>query len=191
MKREKFREIESEDELIALLRQHRLFRDDDVTFEDLAGDKMYVYSGDDFSVDIPMLENMEPSAILIEGDVEVDYLSISDVLGDFGVLCVTGDIRCKDFFCGTESTGLSIGGDLHIANLGYLECGNSVVQVNGNIHAKLFYISQCSVEVEGEEKVEFDESASDNELRSLGLEFEDGEADEALQAYFQGLDESD
>ena len=185
MKSEHFKKVESEEELVKLLKKYELFREDDVTFDDLGSGAMYVYSGDDFTVDAAMLADMEVSALLIVGQVRAEFLSVADILEDFGVFCVTGDVRCKDFLYMTESTGVCVGGDLVVDNFFYADCGNSVLQVNKNLSAKLFFNSQCSIEVKGQETFEFDESIGRDEVQSLGLTIaDDQDPGEAVVAYF-------
>lgn len=85
----------------------------------------------------------------------------------------------------TESTGMVVGGDLTIENVFYADCGNSVLQVNGDLKAKLFYDSQCSIEVEGKTEVQHDESVTAAQLLALGIEAEgDDETNDAVRAYF-------
>ena len=104
MNRDDFKKLESEEEFALLLKKHDLFREDDVTFEDLGEDNIYLYSGDDFRVDAEMLAAMEISALLVDGTVRVDSVSVSEILPDYGVFCVTGDLQCKDMLYVTEST---------------------------------------------------------------------------------------
>ncbi|MEM9072744.1 MAG: hypothetical protein AAGE52_29835 [Myxococcota bacterium] len=186
--RERFVEVASLEEFEATLRNHKLYREDDVTFDDLAAGKMYVYRGDDFVVDSELLESLDISALLIEGSIEAAFLSVGAIFPEIGVLCVTGDVGCKDMLCMTESTGMVVGGSLHISNAFYADCGNSVIQVNGNLTAKLFYNTQCSVDVHGEEKVELDESVSAEQLAALGINVgEDQDTAEAVEAYLDQL----
>ncbi len=181
-----FRKIESEDEMLQLLKKYELFREDDVTFEDLAAENMYVYAGDDFAAEAEMLSELGLSALLVEGSVHVDYLSVGDILPDYGVFCVTGDVRCKDFYYATESTGMVVGGNLLVENALYADCGNSVLQVNKNFDAKLLFDSQCSIDVRGRERTEFDKSATPAQLQALGIDTTDGQTPaEAVRAYFQ------
>ena len=81
---------------------------------------------------------------------------------------------------------MGIGGNLVIENFYYADCGNSVLQVNKNLSAKLFFNSQCSVEVKGQENCQFDESVSREEIESLGLAVpEDTNLDDAIRAYLK------
>ena len=146
---------------------------------------MYVYRGDDFHVDADLLASMDISGLLVEGSVEVDLLSISDILPDFGVFCVTGDVRCAAMICVTESTGVAIGGDLVIGTAFYADCGNSVVQVNGDLRAKVFFNAQCSIDVRGTESTELDEGATAEQLAMAGIPVgDDEEPDDAVERYF-------
>ncbi|MEM9189933.1 MAG: hypothetical protein AAGF12_12195 [Myxococcota bacterium] len=188
MNREDFKKIETQDEFVALLKKHDLFREDDVTFDDIEEDGMYTFTGNGFQLDAALLDSLEISALLVEGDVTVESLSVNDILPDFGVFCVSGHVHCKDFYCATESTGVSIGGNLSVSHIFYADCGNSVVQVNGDLTAKVLFVSQCLVEVRGDEKSEFDQSVSNSDLAALGLTTEEGEkAEKAIAAYFEAL----
>jgi hypothetical protein len=185
VKRDDFKKIESEEEFVQLLKSRDLFREDDVTFDDLGADNMYLYTGDDFQIDADMLLDMQISALLVDGSVRAEFISVGDILPDFGVFCVTGDVRCKDFLYMTESTGMSVGGDLVIEHFFFSDCGNSVLQVNKSLRAKLFFNSQCSIDVRGEEDTQFDESATKQDLQSLGLDVsEEQRPAEAVRAYF-------
>ncbi len=198
MDRSKFRKIETEEEFVVLLKQHDLFREDDVTFDAFDEGGMYVYSGDDFELDEEALAEFELSALLVEGSVHADLFAVSNVLGDCGVFCVTGDVRCKDFFYMTEMTGVGIGGNLTIENFYYSDCGNSGLEVKGDLRAKLFFNSQCEVEVHGSTEVEVDEVALRRDaaagmeiLRGFGLEVADGEnASEVVREYFKATYET-
>lgn len=184
-----FQKIESEEEFVALLKKHDLFREDDVTFEDF-GENMFAYTGDDFRVDAELFEELEISALLVDGNVRAEFLSVSDILPDFGVFCVTGDVRCKDLLYMTESTGMAVGGDLVIEHAFYSDCGNSVLQVNGNLSAKLLFNSQCSIDVKGKETSELDETVEAEQLGSLGITVGDDQSPaEAVRAYFDKYDE--
>ncbi len=184
MERSQLQRIGSEDEFVALLKKHDLFREDDITFDDL-GENMYVYTGDDLRVDAGQFEELEVSALLVVGNVRAEFISVGDILPDYGVFCVTGDVRCKDMLYMTESTGMVVGGDLLIEHAFYSDCGNSVLQVNGNLSAKLFFNSQCSIDIRGTETSELDESAGANELVAFGIDVEDGQRPaEAVREYF-------
>jgi hypothetical protein len=159
-----------------------------VTFDDLGAANMYVYTGDDFQADPDVLGELELGALLVEGTVRAEYLRVSDILSDFGVFCVTGDVRCKDLLYMTESTGMCVGGDLVIENVFYSDCGNSVLQVNKDLTARLFFNSQCSVEVSGRTNVEHDEGIELEDLRSLGIEGSGDEPDEIVRSYFDRYD---
>ena len=186
MNKANFKQIDSEEAFVEILKQHQLFREDDVVFDDLSDGKLYVYTGDDFQVDTDLLESMEIGGLLVEGSVRAESISVSDILGDAGVFCVTGDLRCRDMLYMTEMTGVGIGQDLVIDNFFYSDCGNSGLQVNGNLTAKLFFNFQCEIDVRGEENVQLDESASADELVALGLPVADGERpNAALQRYFK------
>ncbi len=190
MKKADFKSIESEEQFVELLKKHTLYREDDVTFESLGAEGMYVYSGDDFRVDEGLLADMGMSALLIVGNVEAELLSIGTILCDYGVFCVTGDLRCRDMHYCTESTGVSIGGNLEIENLLYADCGNSVLQVNGDLRAKLAFISQCSVDILGSNQAQFDEDLSVSDLASIGLPSDgEQEPDDIVRAYFEALAE--
>ena len=187
MDRTKLVQIESEEALAKLLKEHDLFREEDVTFEDLGGTgNMYVYTGNDFRLDADMLAGLEVSALLIDGNFVTGRLSVSDILSDFGVFCVSGDVRCKDFKYVTESTGMVVGGNFIIDDIGYVDCGNSVLQVNKDLEAKLFFNAQCSVEVRGRQKVALDARGGGDALRSLGLALSENEAPAAaIRAYLE------
>jgi len=185
MTRDDFEEITSAEAFVERLKGHGLYREDDVTFEEIGEERMYVYQGDDFHVDAELLVSMDVCGLLIEGSVEVSLLSVSDVLPDFGVFCVTGDVRCEDMLCVTESTGVVVGGDLVIANAFYADCGNSVIQVNGDLRAKVFFNSQCSIDVHGTESTELDEGATAEQLAMAGIPVgDDEEPDDAVERYF-------
>lgn len=99
---------------------------------------------------------------------------------------MTGDLRCKDLFYCTESTGVSIGGNLTVDQLFYADCGNSVLQVNGNLSAKVVFISQCSVEVGGKEKAEFSNKITMEDLQTMGISVKDHSYPEkAIRGYFK------
>ncbi len=186
MNKDQLKQIESEEELVRLLKQHGLFREDDVTFEELASGNMYVYTGDDFQVDAGVLADLEISALLVEGTVRVEDLRISDILPDYGVFCVTGDVRCKDLFYMTELTAVCVGGDLEIEHVFYADCGNSVLQVNKDLRARLFFNFQCSVDVRGRTNVEHDETISQEALGLLGISVADDERiGTAVRSYFE------
>jgi hypothetical protein len=185
MNRAEFQKIESEDEFVALLKKHDLFREDDITFDDL-GEDMYVYTGNDFRVDAALFEELEFSALLVVGNVVADFISVTDILGDSGAFCVTGNMRCKDLFYMTESTGMGVGGNLVIENIFYSDCGNSGLQVNGDLTAKLFFNFQCDIDVRGQETIEFDESATAEELASFGITVGEGQRPmAAAREYFR------
>ena len=118
MNRAAFEKTESTEDFTGRLREHGLFRDDDVTFDDF-GDAMYVYEGDDFSVDAELFAELEISSLLVKGDVRGEYLAVQDILPDYGVFCVTGSVRLRDMSYATESTGVVIGGDLEVSNVFY------------------------------------------------------------------------
>jgi hypothetical protein len=182
--RSQLQRIASEAEFVALLKKHGVFREDDITFDDL-GENMYVYTGDDLRVDAGQFEDLEVSALLVVGNVRAEFISVGDILPDYGVFCVTGDVRCKDMLCMTESTGMVVGGDLLIEHAIYSDCGNSVIQVNGNLSAKLFFNSQCSIDIRGTEATELDESAGAEELVAFGISVDDGQRPaEAVREYF-------
>lgn len=186
MQRSAFRLVESEEEFVALLREHDLFREDDVVFDDLAVDNNYVYVGDDFEVDPEMLEEMGIGGLLIIGSVRVDSLRVSDILGDAGVFCVTGNLSCRDMLYMTEMTGVGVGGNLVVENAFYADCGNSGLQVNGNLSARILFNFQCEIDVRGEETSEYDESATLEELQSLGIPTtETNTPNDAMQRYFK------
>lgn len=186
MNKDQFKQIESEQAFVELLEQHGLFREDDVTFDDLGASNMYVYTGDDFEVDADVLAELELGALLIEGTVTADYLSVSDILPDFGVFCVTGDVRCKNLSYVTESTGMCIGGDLVIENFFFSDCGNSVLQVNKDLTARLFFNFQCAVEVRGRTNVEHDENITREDLVALGVAVpEDGRTNTAVRSHMR------
>ncbi len=188
MKREDFRAIGSGEEFAELLKTYGLYREDDVTFDELDDGTNYVFVGDDFHIDAEIFETLDLGSILVEGNVTLDFLSIGDVLPDFGVFCVTGNVQCKDMQCCTESTGVSIGGDLTVTNVFYADCGNSVIQVNGDFKAKVLFVAQCSVEVAGEEVSEFDDEVTLSELESIGLPIAGhSKANSAIEAYFNTL----
>jgi len=192
MKKSQFKRIKTEKEFLQLLKAHKLYRAKDVTFEGLGDGNMYIYTGDDFEPDLELLEELEPSALLVIGNVESELLRISDILADFGVFCVTGNVSCTDMLYRTESTGVVIGGDLNIENIFYADCGNSVLQVNGGVHAKLFYNSQCTIEVGGKQSTTFDESITVKQLATLGIEAKNKDAiNEAVRDYFGKYDNSD
>lgn len=185
MKREDFEEVTSAKAFVERLEGHGLYREEDVTFEEIGEDRMYVYRGDDFHVDADLLASMDISGLLVEGSVEVDLLSVSDILPDFGVFCVTGDVRCMDMLCVTECTGMAVGGDLVIGNAFYADCGNSVIQVNGDLRAKVFFNAQCSIDVHGTESTELDEGATAEQLAMAGIPVgDDEEPDDAVERYF-------
>lgn len=190
MNKEDFRKIESVEEFNELLQEHGLFREDDVTFESLDHGELYVFTGDGFEIDAELFEELEIAGLLVEGSVQMDYLSVSDLLPDLGVFCITGSVRCKDMMYATESTGMVVGGDLVIENLFYADCGNSVLQVNGDLTAKLLFNSQCSVEVRGKETTEYDESISAEQLAAIGLTVDQGgDPGDAVRSYFSKYDE--
>lgn len=183
-----FKKIESEDEFVELLKKHDLFREDDVTFDDFDEQNNYVYTGDDFRVDPSILDELEIFALLIEGNVEAELLIVSDILADFGVLCVTGNVHCQNLDYRTESTGVVVGGNLEVDKIFIADCGNSVLQVNGDFNAKLGYVAQCSVEVRGQETFGHDDSVTLDDLRALGVNV-DGHDDpqDAIDAHFESL----
>lgn len=190
MKQGDFEEIASAEAFGERLKGHGLFREEDVTFEDIGEERMYVYRGNDFHVDPELLASMDISGLLVEGSVTVDFLSVSEVLPDFGVFCVTGDLRCTDMLCVTESTGVVIGGDLVITNAFYADCGNSVIQVNGDLRAKVFFNAQCSIDVRGTEAVELDEGATAEQLSMAGIPVGDDEdPDDAVERFFDKYDD--
>jgi len=190
MQRGNFEEVRSTKAFIERLEGHGLFRKEDVTYEEIGEDRMYVYRGDDFHVDAELLASLEISALLVEGSVDVDLLSVSDILPDFGVFCVTGDVRCTDMLCVTESTGMAVGGDLVIANAFYADCGNSVIQVNGDLRAKVFFNAQCSIDVRGTESIELDEGATPEQLSMAGIPVgDDEEPDDAVERFFEKYDD--
>jgi len=77
--------------------------------------------------------------------------------------------------------------DLVIENIFYADCGNSVLQVNKNVTAKLFFESQCSVDVRGELNSQFGERVSKEGIKSLGIAvLAEQSEDEANRAYFEG-----
>jgi hypothetical protein len=181
-----FKKIESEDEFVQLLKEHGLYREDDITFDDLGAYNMHVYTGDDFVVDRKVFEDLELGSLLIVGSVRADSFRVSDVLNDYGVLCVTGSLQCRDMLYMTESTSVGIGQDLVIENYFYSDCGNSGLQVNGDLSAKLFFNFQCAIEVRGEQKTQLDERATAEDLRSLGLAVADDERpNDVLMRYFK------
>lgn len=192
MKKSQFKRIKTEKEFLQLLKAHRLYRAKDVTFEGLGDGNMYVYTGDDFEPDLELLEELEPSALLVVGNVQTQLLRISDILIDYGVFCVTGNVTCDDMLYMTESTGVAIGGKLSVANIFYADCGNSVLQVNGEVHAKLFYNSQCTIEVGGKQTTAFDDSITVKQLATLGIAAKSkDEISEAVRGYFDKHDNSD
>jgi hypothetical protein len=186
MKEADFKKIESEDAFVQLLKEHDLYREDDVTFDDVGAYNMHVYTGDDFVVDRALFEALELGSLLVVGSVRADSFRVSDILNDYGVFCVTGSLRCRDMLYMTESTGVGIGKDLVIENVFYSDCGNSGLQVNGNLDAKVFYNFQCAVEVRGTQTVQLDREASADDLRAFGLAVTDGERpNETLMRYFE------
>lgn len=190
MRRDKFREIETEEEFVALLKEHDLFREDDVTFDDLGVGRRYVYTGDDFAVDVELFEGMDICGLLVEGSVTLDYLRVSDITPEMGVFCVTGDLRCKDMLFMTECSSVAVAGDVVIDNVFYADCGNSGLEVNGNLTAKLFFDFQCSTNVRGKESFEHDSRVSEQTLAALGVTFAEGQqSSEAVRAYFNKYDE--
>lgn len=186
MRPENFQPVEDESTFAALLKEAGLFREDDVTFEDF-GEAMFVYTGDDFSIDAALFESMEISSLLVKGSVTVDRLSVSEILGDLGVFAVTGNVHCKDMLYMTECTGVVIGGGLEISNAFYADCGNSVLQVGRDASARLFFNPQCTIDVHGDSRFELDEEASAEEVAALlGVDADaDADVDEMIQAYFE------
>lgn len=175
------------EEFVTLLKRHELFREDDVTFDDIDDGAKYRYVGDDFIIDKDALEKLDVEGLLIVGNLEIDFLDVNDVLSDYGVLCVTGDVTCENFVYMTESTGVSIGGNLVVKKAFFADCGNSVLQVNGDFVAELLCNSQCSVDVGGEER--YEEKTTEELAQALGLDVEDY-ADDAIQSYFEEIAES-
>lgn len=185
MNKGRLREIEEEDDFVELLKAHGLFREDDVTFDDLAAFRMYVYTGDDFEIDPDLFAELGLGALLVEGAVRTEYLRVSDIVSDCGVFCVTGDVRCKDLLYMTETTGVGVAGSLVIDNIFYADCGNSVLQVNKDLSARLLFNSQCDIEVAGRKTVEHDESLTKEDLASLGIAVSDDKStDQLVRAYF-------
>ncbi len=192
MKKSQFKRIATENEFLQLLKGHKLYRAKDVTFEGLGDGNMYVYTGDDFEPDLELLEDLEPSGLLIVGSVQTQLLRISDILVDFGVFCITGDVNCDDMLYMTESTAVVIGGTLNIENIFYADCGNSVLHVNAKVRAKLFYNSQCTIEVGGKQDTAFDDSISVKQLATLGIAAKnEGAINAAVRAYFDKYGSSD
>lgn len=178
--------IQSEEEFIALLRARGFYRDDDVTFEDLGEFGMAVFAGDELARHVESLDGLEIGALLVEGSLAMDRLDVSAIIGDFGVLCVTGDVRCRDLLYMTESTSLCVGGDLEIEHIYYGDCGNSALYVAGALRAQLFYNYNCEVEIVGEEHIAHEDEVSPAELEALGVSVASGEdPDDALRRYFQ------
>lgn len=178
----------SPEDFESLLRAHNLFREDDITFDDLEED-LFVYTGNDFEIDASVLDSMHIQGLIIVGDLKVDFLDVSSALGDFGVLCVTGDVKCKDMLYMTECTSVCVSGNLTIDEVFYADCGNSGLHVHKKITSKLFYNSQCDVDGEESLQFEFDESVTDEDLVSAfpGVKATDGDDSqyEAIRAYFR------
>jgi hypothetical protein len=189
MKKKDFKRISSEKDFVQMLKERNLYREDDVTFEELGSGKMYVYTGDNFEPDPDVLGDLELTGLLVDGTVRTEFLSISDVLEDIGVFCVSGDVTCKDLLYMTESTGVVVGGNLQVENVAFADCGNSVLQVNKDLRAKLFFNAQCSLEVAGKQDVGFDEDITAKQLATLGIHADDDDAvAEAISDYFEKYD---
>jgi hypothetical protein len=63
-----------------------------------------------------------------------------------------------------------------------------VLQVNGDLIAKVVYVAQCSVDVRGEERVGHADDVTVADLAGLGLDTAGhDEPDEVLEAYFDAL----
>lgn len=163
------KKIETEAEMVALLKEHDLYVEDDVTFDSFDFGNMYLYTGDDFELDADKLSALEISALLIRGSVRAEYFNVSDVLGDTGVFCVTGNVHCQDMLYMTECTSVMVGGDLVIGGVCYADCGNSGLHVHGSLRSKLLFNFQCSIEVRGVEAAELDRDASPDQLQALGI----------------------
>lgn len=182
-----FNRIDQSD-FVAQLKKNNLFRDNDLTFEELEDHGNYVYIGDDFSVEVDLLDELEVTGLLIIGDLEVDNLSIGEIFPDFGVFCVTGDVRCKNFLFRTETVGVSIGGDVHVENIFYADCSNSVLQINGNLDARVSFNAQSLIEVRGTTKLEFSEkNLTVKDLQAIGFTVKGRgeEVDDIIRAHFE------
>lgn len=177
----------SPEEFESLLRAHNLFIEDDITFDDLEED-LFVYRGNDFRIDPAVLASMDISGLLILGDVTVDFLNVTSVIGDFGVFCIAGDLKCEDMLYMTECSSVCVTGDLKIGGIFYASCGNSGLHVHKRITSKLFENFQCDVDGEESLESEFDESSTDEELKlafpSLDLDGAESRY-KAIRSYFE------
>ncbi|MEM9860056.1 MAG: hypothetical protein AAF938_00470 [Myxococcota bacterium] len=185
MNKDNLSQVETPEAFEELLRKHGLFREDDVTMDDLGSENMWVYTGNDFAIDPEFMASLELSEFLIVGDLSVERFDVAAALDDYGVFAVTGNLTCQDLIYATECTALSIAGDLHISRVAYLNCGNSVLQVNGNLTVGLFYDDQCSIDVRGEEKSKLDRNSSVDDIAAhLGVEAGGRSADDIIREFF-------